>query len=110
MMVWTLGTNNWVVESATPIEIEDFKRVAFTAKGPNGRRIVFLSAGGESDKEAEEQGRFVYNTFVKTLKENLPVYVVTLSLENKGTLKQGDPTFIRLHYLANFLIRKSQGI
>ncbi len=110
MMVWTFGGNRWVVESARPIEIDGFKRVAFTVRSPNGRRFVFISAGGETDRDAEEQGRYLYHSFVKSLKEELPVYVVTLSRENKGTFKPGDPSFIRLHYLGNFLIKKSNGL
>jgi hypothetical protein len=106
MMVWTFGRARWVVDSAQPVPAGGFKRVSFLAHGPGGRRAIFVSASGETDSEAEEQGAEV----VKELPPHpeIPAYVVTLSTENEGSFRKGEPGVVRLHYLPRFLISAAQ--
>jgi hypothetical protein len=106
MMVWIFGRARWVVESAKPLELEDFKRVSFLARNPAGKKLVFISASGETDGEAEKQGLAAYE-LVKGDVGGLPVYVVTLSRENEGQLKKGNPGILRLHYLSSFLATRA---
>ena len=107
MMVWVFGRGRWTVEAAKPLELGEFKRVAFFAKSPSGKTIVFISASGETDEEAEAQGREAYAVFEPQNTEKLPVYVVTLSQENKGNLKKGNVNFVKLHYLSHLILSKS---
>ena len=101
MMVWIFGRARWIVETAKPLEVNGFKRVAFFAKNTAGKKHIFISASGETDDEAEKQGKQAYEKL--KLEEELPVHVVTLSKENKGQLKKGNPGILRLHHLSNFL-------
>ena len=104
LVVWVLGRNRWVVESATPVDVQGFKRVVFKVRNPVGSPLVLVTAAGETDAEAEEQGRMALDEYTP---ENVPVHIVTLSKENKGTFGEGDPGVIRLHYLANFLVGRA---
>lgn len=104
LLVWVIGRNRWVVESATPVDVQGFKRVVFKVRNPVGSPLILVTAAGETDEEAEEQGRKAYEEYAQDSTENIPTYIVTLSTENKGTFKKGDPGILRLHYLANFLV------
>ena len=106
MMVWIFGRARWVVESAQPLELEDFKRVSFLVRNPEGKKLVFISASGETDEEAERQGKAAYELVRKDAGE-LPAYVVTLSKENHGQLKKGNPEILRLHHLPSFLATRA---
>jgi len=107
MMVWVFGRGRWVVDVAKPIDLGGLTRVAFFAKGPSGKKILFISAAGETDQDAENQGITAYEAFKDQNTESLPVYIVTLSQENKGNLKKGKPNFVRLHYLSHLILSKS---
>ncbi|MBR9681160.1 MAG: hypothetical protein GOU98_05075 [Candidatus Altiarchaeota archaeon] len=107
MMVWIFGRGRWTVETAKPLELDNFKRVAFFTKSPSGKTIVFISASGETDREAEAQGKEAYEIFEPQNTEKLPVYVVTLSKENQGNLKKGNLNFVKLHYLSHLILSKS---
>ncbi len=104
MMVWIIGRAGWVVESAVPLELQDFKRVSFLVRNPGGKRLILVSASGETDEEAERQGKAAFE-LVKG--GEVPAYVVTLSKENKGQMKKGNPGVVRLHYLSSFLATRA---
>lgn len=108
MMVWIFGRAGWVVDSARPVELGDFKRVSFLARSPRGRKAVFISASGETDSEAEEQGMEAYSHVASSIDPGLPVHVVTLSLENEGMMRKGEPSVVRLHYLPRLLVTLSR--
>ena len=107
LVVWVIGRNRWVVESANPVDVQGFKRVVFKVRNPVGSPVILVTAAGETDAEAEEQGRKAYEEYTQSSKENIPAYIVTLSTENKGTFNKGDLGILRLHYLANFLVGRA---
>lgn len=107
LVVWVIGRNRWVVESADPVDVQGFKRVIFKVRNPVGSPLILVTAAGETDEEAEEQGRKAYEEYAQSSTENILTYIVTISTENKGTFKKGDPGFLQLHYLANFLMGRA---
>ena len=107
MMVWMFGRNRWTVEKATPVRAGNMTRIAFLVRNPNGIPSIFISASGETDKKAEEQGILAHDEFSKAFNEDIPRFIVTISNENEGKFKQSMPGIIRLHYLPNFLINRA---
>ena len=107
LVVWVIGRNRWVVESANPVDVQGFKRVVFKVRNPVGSPVILVTAAGETDEEAEEQGMKAYEEYSQSSDENVPAYIVTLSTENKGNSKEGSPGVLRLHYLANFLVGRA---
>lgn len=106
MMVWIFGRARWVVEAAVPVEVGDFKRVSFLVKNPEGKKLVLISASGETDEEAERQGHAAFELVEGDIGE-VPAYVVTLSTENRGEPRKGKPGILRLHRLSRFLATRA---